>query len=439
MSEARQSEIDKYLLGVALLAALVFGGGTQPGLTTDTAVLLLSSIITTIVCVRCMNRPIDRRVFWFIVLAGLAIALQLLPIGSGFLRTTQGILPDRVPLPGLEPVPISLGFGRTLEVLGYFLTVSLFLVAVLKLRFDQMYGLLAFFFVGVVLNLTVGLIQYSYSGRAVISDWFSYPLKAGFFVNVNHYSSLVFVSIPLAFVYFIENNRLLLLPLYLVTALLILLAAGSTAGVLVGLAITVLSGIFLFQHGRLSLVSTLIGTIILGVYSVGVWARLQLEEVNTGYGRVEFARTTLDGIRDNLPFGIGYGNFVNAYSSYEKGDMIFNTYVNHAHNDYLELLFEGGLGTAILMVAFLILVAYRAFQTMHLPLHKAATLAILFLLIHSVVDYPLRTLSLMFSFAFFLGLLFHRGSEKTQRNEAGEAFVDLNGKKISVPLSGERG
>ena len=436
MNEARQSELDKYLLGVTLMIALIFGGGTQTGLTTDTAVQLLAAVTATIVCVRCMNRQIDRRVFWFLLLAALAIVAQLLPIGVGFLHETQGILPEGLPIAGLEPLSISLGFGRTLEVLTYFLTVGLFLVAVLKLRFDQMYGLLAFFFVGVVLNLAVGLVQYSYAGRAVVSDWFSYPLKAGFFVNVNHYSSLVFVSIPLAFVYFIENNRLILLSLYLVTALLILLAAGSTAGVLVGLAITLLSGLFLFQHNRFGLVSTLVGTIILGIYTAGVWARLQVEEVNTGYGRLEFARTTLEGIRDNLPFGIGYGNFVIAYPGYEKPDMIFNTYVNHAHNDYLELLFEGGFAAALLMIAFLLLFAHRAFKTMHLPLHKAATLSILFLLIHSVVDYPLRTLALALSFALFLGILFHRGPEKSNAAPAGEAHVNLNGETVSVPLTG---
>ena len=66
-------------------------------------------------------------------------------------------------------------------MLGYFLTLCLFLTAVLKLRFEQVHGLIPFFLTGVVLNLTAGLIQYSYSGQAIITDLFSYELKAGFF------------------------------------------------------------------------------------------------------------------------------------------------------------------------------------------------------------------------------------------------------------------
>lgn len=435
MTGALRSEIDKYLLGATLVVALVIGGGTKTGLSTDTIVQLLAITASTIVCVRHMKRPIDRRVFWFMIAAGLAVIVQLLPIATDWTRSTQGILPGEHPLPGLETMTISLGLGRTIEVAGYFLTLCLFLTAVLKLRFDQAYGLIPFFLAGVVLNLTAGLIQYSYSGRAIVTDLFSYDLKAGFFVNVNHFSSLIFTSIPIAFVYFIETNRLLMLALYIIVALLVLLAAGSTAGVLIGFAITVLSIVILFQRNRTGILMVLAGAIILGIYSLGLWARLEVEDFSTGYGRLEFARTTLEGIRDNLLFGIGYGNFVTGYPSYEKSEMIFRTYVNHAHNEYLELVFEGGLMAAVLIVVFFVLFLWRFLETIQWPLHKAATLSILFILVHCVVDYPLRTLGVATSFCLFLAFLFHRGPEKQEPSPAGEAEVTLNGETISVPLS----
>ncbi len=409
MRETQLSEIDKYLLGITLVLALVLGGGTGTGLLTDTVIQLVAVVTSTFVCLRRIDRPIDRRVFWFMVAAGLAIVLQLLPVATETTRATQGILPRKVPISGLEPSTIGLGVGRTVEVAGYFLTLCLFLTAVLKLRFDQAYGLIPFFLAGVVLNLTAGLIQYSYSGRAIVTDLFSYDLKAGFFVNVNHYSSLIFTSIPIAVLYFIETNRLLVLAVYIISALLILLAAGSAAGVLIGLAITVLSFVVLFQRNRAGILSVLGGTVILGIYSVGVWARLQAETLHLGFGRLEVARTTLDGIGDNIPFGIGYGNFVTGYPSYEKSEMIFRTYVNHAHNEYLELVFEGGLLAAVLIAVFLVLFGHRVFQTIQWPLQRAATLAILFILIHSVVDYPLRTLGVAVPFTLFLAFLFHRG------------------------------
>lgn len=416
--QAHHSEIDKYLLGGTLVLALVFGGGTGTGLATDTVIQLAAVVASTTVCLRHMDRPIDRRVFWFLMAASLAIMLQLLPIATDATRATQGVLPRNLSLPGLVPSTISLGIGRTIEVAGYFLALSLFLAAVLKLRFDQAYGLIPFFLAGVVLNLTAGLIQYSYSGRAIVTDLFSYDLKAGFFVNVNHYSSLIFISIPIAVVYFIETGRPFILAIYIISALLILLAAGSTAGVLIGFAITVLSIVILFQRNRTGVLATLIGTVVLGIYSVGVWARLQMETLQLGYGRLEFARTTLDGLRDNIPFGIGYGNFVIGYPSYEKSEMIFRTYVNHAHNDYLELVFEGGVLAALLIVVFTVLFVWRVLQTIQWPLHKAATLAILFILIHCMVDYPLRTLGVAVPFTLFLAFLFHRGLDKSASTQA---------------------
>ena len=226
-----------------------------------------------------------------------------------------------------------------------------------------------------------------------------------------------------------------MLALYIIVALLVLLAAGSTAGVLIGFAITVLSIVILFQRNRTGILMVLAGAIILGIYSLGLWARLEVEDFSTGYGRLEFARTTLEGIRDNLLFGIGYGNFVTGYPSYEKSEMIFRTYVNHAHNEYLELVFEGGLMAAVLIVVFFVLFLWRFWETIQWPLHKAATLSILFILVHCVVDYPLRTLGVATSFCLFLAFLFHRGPEKREPSPAGEAEVTLNGETISVPLS----
>jgi O-antigen ligase len=411
----RRSEIDKYVLGVTIVVSLIIGGGTGTGLPTDMAIQLLAVAASTFVCLRHMGRHIDSRVFWFMVLAGLAVVLQILPISTLQIRQTQGILPAIEPIDGMDPVSISLGLGRTVEVAAYFLTLCLFVTAVLKLRFDQVYGLIPFFLVGVALNLTAGLIQYSYSGKAVVTDLFSYDLEAGFFVNSNHYSSLIFTSIPIAFVYFIETNRLFVLIIYVAAALLILLAAGSTAGVVIGFAITLLSIVVLFQRSRIGTLMIMVFTIGTGIYSVGLWARLQVEEFDLGYGRLEFARTTLEGIRDNLPFGIGYGNFVIGYPGYEKSEMIFDTYVNHAHNEYLELVFEGGIGAAALLIIFLCLFLWRVIETIYLPLHKAATLSILFILIHSVVDYPLRTLGMAIPFSMFVAFLFHRGPNIVQR------------------------
>jgi len=438
MTLTPRSDTDKYLLAVPLLMALVLGGGTRAGLITDTVTQLVAVLASSIVIMRNMDRPIDRRAFWFLVCVTGGFVLQLLPISSELTRSTQGILPDVPPdvLTDFEGRTLSLDVSRTMEVAVYFLTLSFFFAAVTKLRVDQVFSLIPFFLVGVVINLAAGSIQYSFSGQASVRGLFPYDLNAGFFVNTNHFSSLIFISIPIAFAYFLKINRPLLLIAYVMCALLILLAAGSLAGVLIGFAIAALSVVTLLQRHHIGILLVISGAALAGVYGVAVWTRIRSEQFHLGFGRWEFARTTWEGIRDNFPFGIGYGNFVTGYPSYEKSSMIFHRYVNHAHNDYLELLFEGGVFAAAALFAFFVILFWRTLETLSSPLHRATALAVIFVLVHSVADYPLRTLAIGFSFTLFLGLLFHRGPERPGKPPAGEARLEVDGKVVVVPLTG---
>jgi len=61
-------------------------------------------------------------------------------------------------------------------------------------------------------------------------------------------------------------------------------------------------------------------------------------------------------------------------------------------------------------------------------------LSILFLLIHSMVDYPLRTMALSIVFSYLNAVIFHRGfyDELEQRNDVLE--VSHNGEKLFVPI-----
>ncbi len=435
---AEPSDIDKHLLGITILVALLLGGGTQPGLTTDTIVQLLAIAVSAFVILRHPERPIDKRVLWFMIAANAVILFQLLPVPIAALRATQGILQpiDAPSLGEVSGTTLSLGPGRTIEVAGYFMTLCLFATAVMKLRFNQAFALIPFFLAGVVLNLAAALIQYSFAGSGMMRGIFAYHIWGGFFANPNHFSTLIFISIPLAFAYLISVERLVVFVIYLILALLVLLAAGSMAGVAIGLAITVLSAAVLLQRSRIGLVSTLVGSVVIGVFAVAAGAQIQVEDFQAGYGRWEFARTTLAGALDNLPFGIGFGNFVTGYPSYESGDMIFNTYVNHAHNDYLELLFEGGLPAALLIVAFLVLLVKRIWETISSPFHVAVGLAVLFVLVHSGVDYPLRTLAIALSFAMLLGLLFHRNPQARPDPDR-VAAVKLDDRIVMVPMTGD--
>jgi hypothetical protein len=85
--------------------------------------------------------------------------------------------------------------------------------------------------------------------------------------------------------------------------------------------------------------------------------------------------------------------------------------VNHAHNDYLELLLEIGFAAVVAVAAVLYWVgakAWRSWTERHepnAPLARAGSLIGLMLLLHSLVDYPLRTLALSCLFALSCALM----------------------------------
>lgn len=115
------------------------------------------------------------------------------------------------------------------------------------------------------------------------------------------------------------------------------------------------------------------------------------------------------------PFGAGIGTFDPVYRSVESLSVVRPTYLNHAHNDYLEIAIEAGWIGLALVVAFLLIFAWRSVQVMtrqgtspYLWLQRIAVLGIAIVLIHSVVDYPLRTMTLQAVIGFMTVILFSR-------------------------------
>jgi O-antigen ligase len=112
-----------------------------------------------------------------------------------------------------------------------------------------------------------------------------------------------------------------------------------------------------------------------------------------------------------FPYGGGLGSFDPVYRSVEPPDTVTQTYLNEAHNDYLQIWLEGGaLGLALVAgfaVWFLLsaTAVWRARSSKADVLARAASVAALLLLIHSTFDYPLRTMSLACVFAFLTGLV----------------------------------
>jgi len=431
-SETRQ----KIGLGIVLLLALVFGGGAGPGLFTDSLLQATIVLAVAVVLAAQSSLPAPPVLVGFLVLTALAGLLQVMPLPAWLFAGTR---PDVFLQAGDGGSFrfVSLGVGRTLEATAFALSGLLFALAVTKLRGEHVRGLLPFFFIGVACNMLAGVMQFSMAQNGSLQSWLPYAITAGLFANVNHFSTLLFASIPLIVYYGLFVGRGVLMSLAIPAILLILLAAGSRAGVLIGLAITVLSFLFLAWRSRAGTVTSGALFVGLGIYSFGATTKF-IGDVDPAFGRIEFMRTTLEGLKENWVWGIGYGNFLSGYGPYERAEMIFRPYVNHVHNDFLEVAFEGGVVAMALIGLYMALFLLRMRHRLD-PLQRAAFLSIVFILLHSTIDYPLRTMAIAVTFALLNGIYFHRLPlfRPLPRGEALE--VRHNGETLFAPIARPEG
>ena len=149
--------------------------------------------------------------------------------------------------------------------------------------------------------------------------------------------------------------------------------------------------------------------------------------------RWTIARRTIEAARAYLPFGAGLGAFVPVYATYERPEeALVNAYVNHAHNDFLELYLESGIFGIVLAVSFIAWWGWRSWRLwtrsegsgVDEPYARAATLIVALLLAHSCVDYPLRTTAMMTYFALACALMVDPPAPRRARNDDARPFAE---------------
>lgn len=400
----------KYALGLVLIACLLLGGGTARSLAIDTALQIFVIICSTYAIVRIKeSRSLSKEgvaLFCAVVILGV---FQLLPVPISFLTAFRPeIFVPYVPglnLPSMIAT-VSLYASRTLQSIIFVLVPIYYFVALSKLSQSDLIGLIPFYMIGIICNLVAAIIQYSMNTGAQLNDLLGYQVMVGMFANVNHFSTIMFSSIPLVIYLIIFMGRRALAILTLLLTLIVLLAAGSRAGILIGLAITAASFTMLIWRNRIN--SLIIIPLMLGamLYLYGTIAHVGAQDIDLEYGRRYFANTTLEGISDNWVLGIGFGAFDIIFPHYVTRDAINPYFVNHAHNDFLEIVFEGGVIALLFLSSYILIFVRQAYRTINQPLQLVAMLSTLTILVHSTVDYPLRTMAVAMIFAFLNALLF---------------------------------
>jgi O-antigen ligase len=148
--------------------------------------------------------------------------------------------------------------------------------------------------------------------------------------------------------------------------------------------------------------------------------RLFIEGSGTNI-RTDFWIVSLDLFWKYFPWGSGSGSFVEAYQIIEPARLLDPTYLNRAHNDWVETAVTFGLPGVLGLGATLIAFGIRSYRLWRsedgskrsVAFGRLASVMIAMIAIASISDYPLRTPTMMGLFAICALWLMEAGRGKT--------------------------
>lgn len=417
-----------------VLLAFLLGGGSRPDISSlpflraGAAIALAGSIL-------CLGKRDLAAIKVPLLLLGsiaLLALIQLVPLPPEL----WSALPDRGLIARIDGLvgtgawrPITLSPSATLNALAA-LTVPLAGLLLFALVRDIDLVLIVFVCVG-VLSASLGILQLFADPRSGI---FLYEITnngsaVGLFANRNHHAVFlaccVLMSLYLArnarseiasWVPWAMGSASVYLGLAVVTnasragliALLLVIMMSVTAlvwerrtGPEPGVPKAKSKGNLLLQGGL-----AVAGALILGVFALAerspalsrIMENDALEDM-----RARILSILLDMAADFQPWGAGLGAFEHAYRMREPIDLVGPSYVNEAHNDWLQFVIEGGALSVLIVASIIAFAIYRIAQMMRASRQKSTNeggawlgLGLMVVLgAASVVDYPLRAPSLM--------------------------------------------
>ena len=428
-----------------LVLALLTGGGSRPDVLSHiilrpAAVLFGAAAMLMMVDYRQL-RAVRVPLFLLGALAAVMI-VQLIPLPPSVWTALPGreLTTEAAGVFGIEQPwrPISLTPARTWNSLVSLFPPAAALLLYAALRPDYRARILPVLLLLIVASAVLGLAQRvgAPGGPLYLYRITNEGYAVGFFANRNHQAVMLACALPMLAVYASQpagsalSSRVRLGTAAAAGIFLIplILATGSRAGLAAGLIGLLAAGLLFRRSGRPSSGRSAVRAIKPGLVIVGIAAILVFVTVFFGQADALY-RMTLSGLandpratsfatsaelaRTSFPIGTGFGSFDSVYRAVEPMDSLALSYLNHAHNDLLQLVIEAGAVGLLLLAAFLLWVGRRAFAAWRAPvrgsnsvmLARLASVIVAILLLASLADYPLRTPFVMIVFALSLAWL----------------------------------
>ena len=189
---------------------------------------------------------------------------------------------------------------------------------------------------------------------------------------------------------------------------------GNTA-FFASMSICGLVALALIKNRNKSLTILIVSMFVIDLLIVSAW--FGLDKVQERLTQTSLSQETRDEVViDALPmisdyplFGAGAGSFYGLFPQYKRAEV--HGFYDHAHNDYLQMTIEHGIPATLLLGLLVLLSLYKALYAMR---HRkssimkgtafAVCMAIIGMLIHMTVDFPLQSPANAGYFVIFLAL-----------------------------------
>ncbi len=413
---------------VFLAAALAVGGASLEGEFAQAVFFAASGLVLAglfAVSPGWIRGPAISVLLFTLALAGLLVA-QIIPLDvalTGALPGRDAALASLAAL-GFAPRQMTLSLAPEASLAGLIAFLGplagFCLVAAIRWRRSAgmlKWGIPALGAASALLGLAQVLLGKAYP-ELYFYDFTTRGLPVGVFSNPNHQASFLLMCLPFVAALGAQLQRdwegsdvqsaqatyVIVTGLLLITGIF---GAGSAAGYLLLAPVLVLSA-SLFLAGRtrssvtqiagVAMVPLVLAFAALVVFTSPRLSGLGVTSFEDGPGsRIGINKVSSEMIETYWQAGTGLGTYASVYNLHEDPGTVTGTFIAHAHNDYFEWIIETGMAGAALLGLFLVWWFFQLARLWSRPdldglrLRRAASVACLVPVLHSLVDYPLRT------------------------------------------------
>lgn len=398
---------------------------------------IIGLLLALVVLLQRKTLPLHRFTIGFIVYTCTVLSLYLIPIpidawlqlpGRQFYQPVVQLLADHGQ--AITSHTLSVDPYSTVQMLLSILPALGIFLATSTLDTGKLYWLARVFVAVAAYQAAWGMIQYSSSGI---------PAK-GSYQNQDHYVTLMAFALPLTIALISHQlqqthhhhhndvgnkQHTLILAFYGLAAFLMFLGglfSMSRAGIPTIFLGAVLTPLLISGRTRKTHIFLFIILFLLvGLTLAQMTGIIPVINKFIGSDPLQDARwimfeRQLEAIRLFFPLGTGPGTFTEVYTAFQPMEQVGDTFISHAHNDYLELLMDTGAFGISILLFFLWVFAYgwwrlwRRRDRSLAMLQTSAGVGMLCALFHAFFDFNFHTIPHPLLFAFAGGIFLKTAS-----------------------------